>query len=65
MIIAEKLTSKSEFALYLTDVNYDNFAVDHSGKVTVIDLENIIVVDKLGIEARKFEPKYFCIFIWE
>ncbi|GFS18393.1 deleted in autism protein 1 homolog [Elysia marginata] len=55
MKIAEKLTTKSDFALYLTDVNYDNFAVDYSGKVTVVDLENIIVVDKLGIEARKPE----------
>ncbi|CAG5118325.1 unnamed protein product [Candidula unifasciata] len=51
--IAEKLTTKSDFVLYLTDVSYENFAVDSSGKVTVIDLENIIVVDKLAIQARK------------
>ncbi|KAH9496787.1 Divergent protein kinase domain 2A [Bulinus truncatus] len=53
MKIAETLTSKSDFGLYLTDVNGENFAVDHSGKVTVIDLENIIVVDKLAIQAKK------------
>ncbi|KAK3763954.1 hypothetical protein RRG08_050599 [Elysia crispata] len=57
MKIADTLTTKSDFALYITDANFDNFAVDKSGKVTVIDLENIIVVDKLAIEARK--PKGF------
>ncbi|GFO46082.1 deleted in autism protein 1 homolog [Plakobranchus ocellatus] len=65
MKIADTLTTKSDFALYLTDVNYENFAVDHSGKVTVIDLENIIVVDKLSIQARKptgFDQPYEAIF---
>lgn len=65
MRIAETLTTKSDFALYLTDVNYENFAVDMSGKVTVVDLENIIVVDKLSIEARKpqgFEEPHEAIF---
>ena len=53
MKIADTLTTKSDFALYITDANFDNFAVDKSGKVTVIDLENIIVVDKLAIEASE------------
>ncbi|XP_005106013.1 divergent protein kinase domain 2A [Aplysia californica] len=53
MQIAETLSTKSDFALYLTDVSFENFAVDSSGKVTVIDLENIIVVDTLAIKARK------------
>lgn len=43
----------SDFGLYLTDVNGENFAVDHSGRVTVVDLENIVVVDKLAIQASK------------
>ena len=51
--IAETLTTKSDFILYLTDVSFENFAVDSSGKVTVIDLENIIVVDTLAIKAKK------------
>ncbi|KAK0066411.1 deleted in autism protein 1 [Biomphalaria pfeifferi] len=53
MKIAEKLTTMSDFGLYLTDVNGENFAVDHSGRVTVVDLENIVVVDKLAIQAKK------------
>lgn len=55
MKIAEKLTTMSDFGLYLTDVNLENFVVDPSGKVTVVDLENIIVVDKLAIQAKKLK----------
>lgn len=37
----------SNFILYMTDVSPDNFAVDdQTYKVKLIDLENIIVVDK-------------------
>lgn len=34
-------------------MNYDNFAVDESGKVTVIDLEHIVVADKQAIQAGR------------
>lgn len=51
--IADTLSTKSDFVLYLTDVSFENFAVDTSGKVTVIDLENIIIVDIMAVKARK------------
>ena len=52
--IAEQLTeNKEDFALYITDPNWDNFGVDSSGKVRILDAENIIVVDKLAIEASE------------
>ncbi len=38
------------FALYWTDVSYDNFAVNNQGKVIYIDVENVIVVDKAKIK---------------
>lgn len=54
MKIAEELTNnKADFALYLTDVNDDNFAVDDHGKVTIIDLKDVLVVDKLAVKAAK------------
>ncbi|XP_064087734.1 divergent protein kinase domain 2A-like [Macrobrachium nipponense] len=37
--------SDGEFHLYMTDVSLDNFAVDSSGKVKMIDAEDLIIVD--------------------
>lgn len=37
--------SSGTFALYLTDVSLDNFAVGDDGSVKVIDAENIVIVD--------------------
>lgn len=54
--IAEQLTNNDfEFALYLLDVSFDNFAVgSRDGKVIVIDAENIIVADKRLIKQSKY-----------
>ncbi|KAJ0059535.1 hypothetical protein NL108_001889, partial [Boleophthalmus pectinirostris] len=48
MDIAEQLTNNDfEFALYLLDVSFDNFAVGpRDGKVIVVDAENVLVADK-------------------
>jgi len=35
-----------QFGFYLTDISYDNIAVDGEDVAKFIDLENIIVVDK-------------------
>ncbi|XP_060572616.1 divergent protein kinase domain 2A-like [Ruditapes philippinarum] len=52
--IADVLTNnKADFALYLTDVTDDNFAVNDDGKVTLIDLEDVLVVDKLAVKSAK------------
>ena len=52
--IAKHLTDNDEdFALYIADPNWDNFGVDSSGKVRILDAENIIVVDKLAVEASE------------
>ncbi|XP_022088058.1 deleted in autism protein 1-like [Acanthaster planci] len=52
MKIAEQLTNNElEYALYLTDVSFDNFAVNKDGRVLIIDAENIIVVDKRKIKT--------------
>ena len=48
--MAQKFTDNPDFALYWTDLAYENFAVDSAGKVLVIDAEHIIVVDR---EATK------------
>ncbi|XP_076046562.1 divergent protein kinase domain 2A isoform X2 [Oratosquilla oratoria] len=37
--------SQGRFRLYMTDVSTDNFAVDASGNVKIIDVENILMVD--------------------
>ncbi|TRY66422.1 hypothetical protein DNTS_003562 [Danionella cerebrum] len=54
MDIAEQLTNNDfDFALYLLDVSFDNFAVGpRDGKVLVIDAENVIVVDKRLIKQK-------------
>ncbi|XP_046333377.2 divergent protein kinase domain 2A-like [Haliotis rufescens] len=54
MKIADKMTiNEEQFALYWTDLTYENLSVDAAGKVKVIDLENIIVVDLMAIAATK------------
>ncbi len=55
MDIAEQLTNNDfDFALYLLDVSFDNFAVGpRDGKVIVVDAENIIVADKRLIKQSK------------
>lgn len=52
--LAQLLTENpTEFALYLTDVSMDNFAVDAMGRVTVVDAENVIVVDRREVREGK------------
>lgn len=54
MKIAEKLNNEgNQFVLYWTDLSLENLVVDSSGKVTVIDLEDIIVVDREAIARTK------------
>lgn len=54
MKIADKLTNAGEqFVLYWTDLNFENLVVDSSGKVTVVDLEDIIVVDRDAVARTK------------
>lgn len=53
--IAEQLTNNDfDFALYLLDVSFDNFAVGpRDGKVIVVDAENVLVADKRLIKQSK------------
>lgn len=55
MEIAEQLTNNDfEFALYLLDVSFDNFAVGpRDGKVIIVDAENVLVADKRLIRQSK------------
>ncbi|XP_045200893.2 divergent protein kinase domain 2A-like [Mercenaria mercenaria] len=52
--MADRLTSDPEWNLYWTDLAAGNFAVDPAGKLTYIDAENIVVVDK---QASKIANK--------
>lgn len=55
MKIADRLNNEGgQYALYWTDLNYENLVVDVVGKVTVIDLEDIIVVDREAIARSRF-----------
>ncbi|CAL4159859.1 unnamed protein product, partial [Meganyctiphanes norvegica] len=52
--IVEELT-KENIHLYLTDVSTDNFAVDKSGTLKIIDAENIVLVDSLSPNMEPIE----------
>lgn len=56
MDIAEQLTNNDfDFALYLLDVSFDNFAVGpRDGKVIVVDAENVLVADKRLIKQSEW-----------
>lgn len=60
--IAFQLTEASNFTLYLADVSADNFAVneDENYAVKVVDLENVIIVDKS--QFTHGEALLFCTF---
>ena len=52
--IADQLThNKDEFSLYLTDVSGSNFVLDPSGKVTIVDAGDIVVVDTQAVKSGK------------
>lgn len=56
MKLAELLTNnKAEFALYFTDIHMDMFAVDGDGKVKLVDLQNILVVDKQAVKSGRMD----------
>ena len=67
--IVEELT-KEDIHLYLTDVSTDNFAVDKTGMVKIIDSENIVLVDSLSKNMGKkyilhiFMSVHFCLFVF-
>lgn len=52
--MAERMTTDPDWGLYWTDLTPANFAVDPAGKLTYIDAENIVVVDK---QATKLANK--------
>lgn len=60
MDIAEQLTNNDfDFALYLLDVSFDNFAVGpRDGKVIVVDAENVLVADKRLIKQSEWQHNY-------
>ncbi|XP_077556173.1 divergent protein kinase domain 2A [Haemaphysalis longicornis] len=45
----------TQFALYMTDVSMDNFVVSRDGHVTLVDVENIIVVDRIQVVKERRE----------
>ena len=47
----------TSFAMYWTDLSYDNFAVDKEGKVRIVDAENIVVVDKWKLKMGENKMK--------
>lgn len=50
MKIAERLTNHGKpYGLYWTDLSYENLVVDDAGRVTVVDVENVVVVDRTAI----------------
>lgn len=53
LVMAQKMTNDPDWSLYWTDIAYDNYAVDDAMKLSVIDLENIIVVDKNAVKTAK------------
>ena len=54
MKMADRLSNADgDFALYWTDLDYENLAVDGSGKVTLIDMEHIVVVDRTSVQRSK------------
>ena len=51
--MAEQFTYNTPLGLYLTDWHLDNFAVSKDLEVKLVDLENIILVNRTLIEVTK------------
>ena len=64
MLIADQLTNTElGYSFYITDVTYDNFAVNKDGKVLIVDLEDILIVDRAKIK-RGILQNYILIRIF-
>jgi len=63
--IAQKLTfHDTRFSLYMTDVTAENLAIDEKGDVKVVDLGNIIIVDKYPPLHGKLK-KFFAFLFFQ
>lgn len=52
--LALKLTATSDhFALYFTDLTFDNIAVRDDGSIVIIDAEDVVIVDKLQENLKR------------
>lgn len=50
MKIVERLINYGKFyGLYWIDFSYENLVVDDVGRVIVVDVENVVVVDRIVI----------------
>lgn len=59
--ISQMMTENTlDFAFYMTDLNLDNFAVRSDGTVLLIDVENIVVVDRVKVRKGKQNFFSFC-----
>ena len=47
-------TNDSDFNLYLTDVTADNLAVDADGRVHLVDVEDVVIVDRQQLEKGEY-----------
>ena len=57
-----------DFRFYLTDVSPDNVAVDERMKVTFVDLENVVVTQKISSGTKRsffrFRSTFLIIYVY-
>ena len=64
MKIAERLTNHGNpYGLYWTDLSYENLVVDDAGRVTVVDVENVVVVDRTAIQRGQQTATTYTIHV--
>ncbi|KAI8486368.1 hypothetical protein Bbelb_358670 [Branchiostoma belcheri] len=45
-----------DWVLFLTDVSFQNFAVDSRGRVRLIDLDDVMVIDRRTVVSHELTP---------
>ena len=53
-LIEDFLTSSPAWMLFFVDIQFDNFCVSDQGKIQLIDLEDVVIVDKERISTSKY-----------
>ena len=53
-MLEDFLTASPDWLLFFVDLRFDNFCVSENGRIQLIDLEDVVIVDREDIKESKY-----------